>query len=122
MALATGSGLAATPAASAVPLTCHLTVISRTMLSENKSRHNLSIMVRPRLERGKPDKDDEHRAVGKEWPQADRSSFRRSASGWEDWKSCWTYGRVSSKMERDGTPMRCRAGWTFWKHGGRGEC
>jgi len=28
MALATGSGLAATPAASALPLTCHLTVIS----------------------------------------------------------------------------------------------
>ena len=47
LAPATGSGLAATPAARHVPLTCHLTVISRTMLSENKSRHSLAIMVRP---------------------------------------------------------------------------
>ena len=36
MALATGSGWATIPAASALPLTCHLTVISRTMLTGKK--------------------------------------------------------------------------------------
>jgi len=34
MTLATGSGSAAIPAASALPLTCHLTVIARTMRNE----------------------------------------------------------------------------------------